>query len=102
MTLPEGGRLPQSAASGRVKRPHMGIYLLKWKHDQHGELNYGEYAGFVVIASDTDSAREEASRRAGTEGRQLWLNEQLTVCARIGTADQKQPWKPHVILRAKT
>ena len=50
------------------------------------EADYDEAAGFVIVAPDRETARTLASREAGDEGADIWLDPHLALVHQVGLA----------------
>lgn len=61
-----------------------------------GDVNYDEYAGFVIAAPDGDTARRIAADNAADEGAGAWLDVRI-IARNIGVAADDIP--EGVILR---
>jgi len=48
----------------------MNLYLIK----RTDEIDYDEYAGFVIAAEGEKQAREIAAKRSFCEGKDIWLD----------------------------
>jgi len=57
--------------------------------------DYDEAKAFVVRASDEIRARHQASRKAGSEGKQTWLDPTISVCEAVSSEG-----KDSVVLRS--
>ena len=51
--------------------------------------NWDEMAGFVIVASSEDEAREIASGNCGDEGPMTWKNEAETECRTVKSFSKK-------------
>lgn len=58
-------------------------------------LDYNQARAFVVRASDEIGARHQACRKAGSEGKQTWLDPTMSVCEAVSSEG-----KDSVVLRS--
>jgi hypothetical protein len=65
-----------------VPAGELSLYLIR----RHEGADYGESAGFVVVAAGEQQARELAAQAGGSESMGTWVYPKFSSCERLGPA----------------